>query len=284
MNHRFDNALGRWAAAVASSIEDDLTAGLAETRLVSARELPELSSKPHLSIKFTFDAHSDGDWRVVVSSEEAELLKRLRVESMEEEDWLYEAIQEVSRQWCESLAPEFKPTEFPRFLELVEEPVPLKENLFTLINLPFLVEGEKFLEMRAILPAFLYEELRTSPNPQQEQESERKEAQSPMTVFAPLSAQEQERRPGDLGLVLDVPLELTVILGRTSVMLADLIRLGRGSVLELDRLAGEPVEMYVNDCLVGLAEIVVIDDRFGVRVLEMVDGRRPGAEMRSGAA
>jgi flagellar motor switch protein FliN/FliY len=82
-----------------------------------------------------------------------------------------------------------------------------------------------------------------------------------------------ERRE-QLDLILDVPLQVQVVLGRTSILVQDLIHLGEGSILELDKLAGEPVELYIKDRLVALGEVIVVDERFGVKVLELAEHRK----------
>lgn len=79
--------------------------------------------------------------------------------------------------------------------------------------------------------------------------------------------------PGDLDLLADVNLEVAVELGRVRLRVRDLLRLTEGSVLELDRAAGAPVDVLVNGSLVARGEVVVVDDELGVRVSELV--RRP---------
>jgi flagellar motor switch protein FliN len=74
----------------------------------------------------------------------------------------------------------------------------------------------------------------------------------------------------DVGLLLGVPLEVSVELGRTRVTIADLLELGQGSILRLDRHAGEPVDVLVNGRILARGEVVVIDEDFGVRVTHVV--------------
>jgi flagellar motor switch protein FliN/FliY len=69
---------------------------------------------------------------------------------------------------------------------------------------------------------------------------------------------------------MDVPLQVTVELGRTRKLIRDILELGPGSVVELDKLAGEPVDVLVNGKLIAKGEVVVIDENFGVRVTEIV--------------
>lgn len=75
---------------------------------------------------------------------------------------------------------------------------------------------------------------------------------------------------GGLGRVRDIPLEVTVELGRTRLLIRDILDLGAGSIIELDKIAGEPVDLYANGLLVARGEVVVIDDNFGVRVTEII--------------
>jgi flagellar motor switch protein FliN/FliY len=74
----------------------------------------------------------------------------------------------------------------------------------------------------------------------------------------------------NLDFILDIPLKVTVELGRTSVMIKDLLQLGQGSVLELDKLAGEPLEILVNGKLIAKGEVVVVNEKFGIRLVDIV--------------
>ena len=70
--------------------------------------------------------------------------------------------------------------------------------------------------------------------------------------------------------ILDIPLRVTVELGRTSVVIKDLLQLGQGSVLELDKLAGEPMEILVNGKLIAKGEVVVVNEKFGIRLTDII--------------
>ena len=76
---------------------------------------------------------------------------------------------------------------------------------------------------------------------------------------------------GNIGLLLDVPLKLTVELGRTTKLVKEILALAPGSVLELDKLAGEAVDILVNEKLIAKGEVVVIDENFGVRITEIIN-------------
>ena len=74
----------------------------------------------------------------------------------------------------------------------------------------------------------------------------------------------------NLDLILDIPLTVTVELGRSKMLINDLLQLGQGSVIELTKLVGEPLEVLVNDKLVARGEVVVVNDKFGVRLTDIV--------------
>ena len=74
----------------------------------------------------------------------------------------------------------------------------------------------------------------------------------------------------NLDFILDIPLKVTVELGRTSVVIKDLLQLGQGSVLELDKLAGEPLEILVNGKMVAKGEVVVVNEKFGIRLTDII--------------
>lgn len=74
----------------------------------------------------------------------------------------------------------------------------------------------------------------------------------------------------DLDFILDIPLEVTVEMGRTKMLINDLLQLGQGSVIELNRLAGEPLDILVNNKLVARGEVVVVGEKFGIRLTDIV--------------
>nr|WP_320145459.1 flagellar motor switch phosphatase FliY [uncultured Anaeromusa sp.] len=88
--------------------------------------------------------------------------------------------------------------------------------------------------------------------------------------FSPLVAGPLSGVDGNIGLILDVPLQVTVELGRTKKLIREILELSPGSVLELDKLAGEPVDVLVNGKLLAKGEVVVIDENFGVRITDIV--------------
>ena len=83
--------------------------------------------------------------------------------------------------------------------------------------------------------------------------------------------------PNDIDFILDIPVQLTVELGRTKIAIKNLLQLAQGSVVELDGLAGEPMDVLVNGCLIAQGEVVVVNDKFGIRLTDIVT---PSERMR----
>ncbi len=75
---------------------------------------------------------------------------------------------------------------------------------------------------------------------------------------------------GDFDLILDIPVHLTVELGRTKISIRNLLQLAHGSVVELDGLAGEPMDVLVNGTLIAQGEVVVVNDKFGIRLTDII--------------
>ena len=74
----------------------------------------------------------------------------------------------------------------------------------------------------------------------------------------------------NLDLILDIPVQLNVELGRTKIAIRSLLQLAQGSVVELDGLAGEPMDVLVNGCLIAQGEVVVVNDKFGIRLTDII--------------
>jgi flagellar motor switch protein FliN/FliY len=74
----------------------------------------------------------------------------------------------------------------------------------------------------------------------------------------------------ELDFILDIPLELSVELGKTRMLVNDLLQLGQGSIIELNKLAGEPLEVYINKKLIARGEVVVVNEKFGVRLTDVI--------------
>ncbi|WP_339941686.1 flagellar motor switch protein FliN [Undibacterium luofuense] len=74
----------------------------------------------------------------------------------------------------------------------------------------------------------------------------------------------------DIDFIMDIPVQLTVELGRTKIAIKNLLQLAQGSVVELDGLAGEPMDVLVNGCLIAQGEVVVVNDKFGIRLTDII--------------
>ncbi len=96
-------------------------------------------------------------------------------------------------------------------------------------------------------------------------------------VTAAPAAPQSTRR---FDLLLDVPLEVTVQLGRTRLTIQDLLALSPGSVIELDKIAGEPLDIVVNDRLIARGEAVVVNDKFGIRITDIISRAERVARLR----
>lgn len=81
----------------------------------------------------------------------------------------------------------------------------------------------------------------------------------------------------DIDLVLDIPVQVSVELGRTKISIRDILQLTQGSVVELDGMAGEPLNVLINGCLIAQGEVVVVNDRFGIRLTDII---APAERMR----
>jgi flagellar motor switch protein FliN/FliY len=88
---------------------------------------------------------------------------------------------------------------------------------------------------------------------------------------------EGEKTAVDLAPVFDVPVNISAVLGRSYMSVSQLLKLGQGSVLELDRKVGEAIDIYVNNRLVARGEVVVVDDRLGVTMTEIIKSEDAGS-------
>jgi flagellar motor switch protein FliN/FliY len=96
-------------------------------------------------------------------------------------------------------------------------------------------------------------------------------AAQPAQIFEQLAGDAQPGTPpGDFDRILDIPVQLTVELGRTRIAIRNLLQLAHGSVVELEGLAGEPMDVLVNGTLIAQGEVVVVNDKFGIRLTDVV--------------
>jgi flagellar motor switch protein FliN len=96
-------------------------------------------------------------------------------------------------------------------------------------------------------------------------------------AFASFGAGTAAMAPNDINMILDIPVQLTVELGRTRIPIKNILQLAQGSVVELETLAGEPMDVLVNGYLIAQGEVVVVNDKFGIRLTDIVT---PSERMR----
>ncbi len=94
-------------------------------------------------------------------------------------------------------------------------------------------------------------------------------APAPFASFAP-GAPGASTAGNDIGMILDIPVQLTVELGRTRIAIKNILQLAQGSVVELETMAGEPMDVLVNGYLIAQGEVVVVNDKFGIRLTDIV--------------
>ncbi|MCD5412485.1 flagellar motor switch protein FliN [Thermodesulfovibrionales bacterium] len=84
----------------------------------------------------------------------------------------------------------------------------------------------------------------------------------------------------EIDFILDVSLELTVVIGSVKMLVQELLQLSQGSVIALDKLAGEPMDVYVNDRLIGRGEVVVVNEKFGIRLTDIMSPTERARQLR----
>jgi flagellar motor switch protein FliN/FliY len=95
--------------------------------------------------------------------------------------------------------------------------------------------------------------------------------QKPETLKSPKKADANDSKlAGNMDFILDIPLEISVELGRTKILINELLKLGQGSVIELSKLAGETLEILANQKLIARGEVVVVNEKYGVRLTEII--------------
>jgi flagellar motor switch protein FliN len=109
-------------------------------------------------------------------------------------------------------------------------------------------------------------------SPEEEPASQTVDASEPESVPDPVVSAPREKREkvSSMEILLDIPLEISAELGRTRMIISDLLQLGQGSVIELNKLAGEPLEILVNQKLIARGEVVVVNEKFGIRLTDIV--------------
>lgn len=121
--------------------------------------------------------------------------------------------------------------------------------------------------------AALAEQAQSTENaPAPETDTSNATAQPAQDLFQDFSGSTQvtNAEPNDLDMIMDIPVQLTVELGRTKIPIKHILQLAQGSVIELDGLAGEPMDVLVNGCLIAQGEVVVVNEKFGIRLTDII--------------
>ena len=99
--------------------------------------------------------------------------------------------------------------------------------------------------------------------------TETNEAKETRRQEAPEEEQANKKDKYDIDFLLDIPLDVSVELGRVTMLVNDLLQLGPGSIIELSKLVGEPLHIYINNKMIAKGEVVVLDEKFGIRVTDI---------------
>jgi flagellar motor switch protein FliN/FliY len=112
-------------------------------------------------------------------------------------------------------------------------------------------------------------------------DSQTTDHQSPPTAsFPSVQSAVTDGAPKNIDFLLDIPMSITVYVGSTKMAIRDLLQLAQGSVIELDKLAGEPMEVMVNNKLVARGEVVVVNEKFGIRLTDVVSAAERVQQLR----
>ena len=142
-------------------------------------------------------------------------------------------------------------------------------NMETVAQTPAPAEADPWAEALAEQAAAT-----ASGMPTADETSQTMQTAAKQPVFEQFSAARAPQAPNgahhDINLILDIPVQLTVELGRTRVAIKQVLSMAQGSVIELDGLAGEPMDLMVNGCLIAQGEVVVVNEKFGIRLTDIV--------------
>ena len=105
-------------------------------------------------------------------------------------------------------------------------------------------------------------------------ETEGEEGGDTPAVLAEQEQQDEVKTANDLAAVYDIPVNVSAVLGKSTMQVSSLLKLGRGAVVELDRKVGEAIDIYVNNRLVARGEVVVVEERLGVTMTEIIKAER----------
>lgn len=143
----------------------------------------------------------------------------------------------------------------------VQQPNKAEQSVPQQMNTPQMTMGGNGMQQQMVMPQMVMPQMAT---PQQNMNIQPAQFQTFSTDYSGMQSNE------NIGLIMDVPLEVTVELGRTSKLISEILDFAPGTIIELDKIAGEPIDILVNGKFVARGEVVVIEESFGVRVTEII--------------
>jgi flagellar motor switch protein FliN len=245
----------------------------------------------YIQVSIDFNGNLNGKNLIIFNHEDAGSLSALMmgeekgVASAELTDAHLSTLQEFTNQFLSSLATQLGNkvgggiNTTPATVTQVNVPDDLQLPMGEVIKITydFSIEGIISSKLYHIMDVNLASGITNSGGGGQAQQSQQQFQQAPQTQtginpvkFPPLGEGMLTGMSTEMSLLHDVPMTMTVELGRTTKLVKDILGLGEGSIIELDKLAGEPVDLLVNGKLIAKGEVVVIDENFGVRVTDIV--------------
>lgn len=263
------------AAALSTLLNRAITIDLDPRPLERTEALRERLPLPWMVAELRFSRGSGGAHALVLPRADAAGLAQLAIGEDPDESAVLSAdhenaLREMVNQMMASAGASLKgllgrPVSFaPADLQVIEAGDPWTPPAHSAALAWLSVDGSQRATLALMIPDTVAEELSARHAP-----ASREPATDEASADAP---------PPGLDLILDITLPITVELGRTKMLIRDILALGPGSVVELDRLAGEPVEILVNDRSIARGEVVIIDENFGVRLTHI---SRPADRIRS---
>ena len=301
-------SMGAAATALSAILGQRVEITVPRVEVINKEEVVSLFPEKHIVIKVHYREGLEGDNLLLIKEEDARVLVSLMMGGVEIGETLGEmelsALGEAMNQMMGSAA-----TSMSEFLkrkisisppQIVGEEVRSAEEKWLeeqregrLVEIFFhLVVGEVInSDMIQLLPLSFSKAMVSSlttkkeqVTPQEEEKvttealREKREVKAQSVEFAEFKKKEEAPSQVNIELIMDVSLPLVVELGRTKLSIQEILDLGIGSIVELDKLAGEPADLYINDVLFARGEVVVIEENFGVRITEIVS---PGERVRA---
>lgn len=308
-------SMGSAATALSGLLGKRVEITVPEVGVVAKESVPELFPERHLLVRVVYREGLQGENVLFVKEEDAKVMVNLMMggdgkSGLPEElgeievSAISEAMNQMMGSACTAMSDflgrriNISPPETiwqdaeqaeRTWLEEQEEP------FFVVVHFRLHVEDVIDSEMLQIIPLSFAQEIVSFLLPQEEEpvassreapeeppkdaaKEEKSRVKAQPVEFVEFKKRSEPQKQGNLELLFDVTLPLVVELGRTRLSVREILDLGPGSIIELDKLAGEPVDLYVNDVLFARGEVVVIEENFGIRITEIVS---PEERMRS---